>query len=142
MGRIFGPKREEVVRACRRLHNEELHNLYVSPSIFRMTMSRRMRCVCNMHGRDEKCIQYFDWKSFFFLSSIRPGGLLWSHIFIDVQLTFVLLADYVKFVLGFMYSFCLHVPSISFDNFGSITGFIFGLFHILCKDTKCFLLFH
>jgi hypothetical protein len=31
--RIFGPKMEEVTEAWRRLHNEELHNLYVSPSI-------------------------------------------------------------------------------------------------------------
>jgi len=31
--RIFGPKREEVVGSWRRLHNEELHNLYASPNI-------------------------------------------------------------------------------------------------------------
>jgi hypothetical protein len=31
--RIFGPKREEVARGWRRLHNEELHNLYASPNI-------------------------------------------------------------------------------------------------------------
>jgi len=39
--RIFGPKREEVAGGWRRQHNEELHNLYVSPDI-RVTMSRRM----------------------------------------------------------------------------------------------------
>jgi hypothetical protein len=33
--RIFGPKREEVVRDWRRLHNEELHNLYASPNVTR-----------------------------------------------------------------------------------------------------------
>jgi len=32
--RIFGPKREKVVRGCRRLHNEKLHNLYASQNIF------------------------------------------------------------------------------------------------------------
>jgi hypothetical protein len=33
--RIFGPKREEVAGGWRRLHNEELHNLYASPNIIR-----------------------------------------------------------------------------------------------------------
>jgi hypothetical protein len=34
--RIFGPKRDEVTGGWRKLHNEELHNLYSSPSIIRM----------------------------------------------------------------------------------------------------------
>jgi hypothetical protein len=34
--RIFGPKRDEVTGAWRKLHNEGLHNLYSSPSIIRM----------------------------------------------------------------------------------------------------------
>jgi hypothetical protein len=41
--RIFGPKRDEVIGGWRKLHNEELQNLYSSPSILRMTKSRRMR---------------------------------------------------------------------------------------------------
>jgi hypothetical protein len=40
--RIFGPKRHEVTGGCRKLHNEELHKLYFSPSIIRMMKSRRM----------------------------------------------------------------------------------------------------
>jgi hypothetical protein len=40
---IFGPKREEVEGGWRRLHNEELHNLYASPNIIRVTKSRGMR---------------------------------------------------------------------------------------------------
>jgi hypothetical protein len=40
---IFGPKREEIRGDWRKLHNEELHNLYSSPSIIRMITSRRMR---------------------------------------------------------------------------------------------------
>jgi hypothetical protein len=40
--RIFGPKRDEVTGGCRKLRNEELHNLYSSPSIIRMIKSRRM----------------------------------------------------------------------------------------------------
>jgi hypothetical protein len=39
--RIFGPKRGEVSGGWRKLHNEELHNLYSSPSIIRMIKSRR-----------------------------------------------------------------------------------------------------
>jgi hypothetical protein len=41
--RIFGPKRDEVTGGWRKLHNEELHNLYSSPSIIRMIKLRRMR---------------------------------------------------------------------------------------------------
>jgi hypothetical protein len=41
--RICGPKREEVVGGWRRLHNEELHNLYTSPDIIRVIRSRKMR---------------------------------------------------------------------------------------------------
>jgi hypothetical protein len=40
--RIFGLKRDEVMRYWRKLHNEELHNLYSSPNIIRMIKSRRM----------------------------------------------------------------------------------------------------
>jgi hypothetical protein len=41
--RKFGPKRDEVTGGWRKLHNEELHNLYSSPSLIRMIKSRRMR---------------------------------------------------------------------------------------------------
>jgi hypothetical protein len=41
--RIFGPKRDGVTGDWRKLHNEELHNLYSSPSVIRMIKSRRMR---------------------------------------------------------------------------------------------------
>jgi hypothetical protein len=41
--RIFGTKRERVMGGWRKLHNEELHNLYSSPSIIRIIKSRRMR---------------------------------------------------------------------------------------------------
>jgi hypothetical protein len=41
--RIFGPKRDEVTGEWRKLHNEELRNLYSSPDIIRQVKSRRMR---------------------------------------------------------------------------------------------------
>jgi len=41
--RIFGQRRDEVTGEWRRLHNEELSDLYSSPSIVRVTKSRRMR---------------------------------------------------------------------------------------------------
>jgi hypothetical protein len=41
--KIFGYKGGEVKGGWRKLHNEELHNLYSSPSIIRLIKSRRMR---------------------------------------------------------------------------------------------------
>jgi hypothetical protein len=41
--RIFGPKTNRVTGGWRKLHNEELHNLYSSPSIIRIMKSRRIR---------------------------------------------------------------------------------------------------
>jgi hypothetical protein len=41
--RIFGPKRDGVTGGWIKLHNEELHDLYSSPSIIRIIKSRRMR---------------------------------------------------------------------------------------------------
>jgi hypothetical protein len=41
--KIFGPKRDEMIGGWRKLHNEELHNLYCSPSIIKISKSRMMR---------------------------------------------------------------------------------------------------
>jgi hypothetical protein len=41
--RIFGSKQEEVAGGWRRLHSEELHNLYASSNIVMLIKSRRMR---------------------------------------------------------------------------------------------------
>jgi PAS domain-containing protein len=43
--RIFGLKRDEVTGGRRKLYNEELHDLYTSPSIIRMIKSSRLRWV-------------------------------------------------------------------------------------------------
>jgi hypothetical protein len=52
--RIFGTKRDEVMRRWRKLHNEELHNLYSSPSIIRIIKSRRMRWPGHVARMGEK----------------------------------------------------------------------------------------
>jgi hypothetical protein len=41
--RIFGPRRDEVTGEWRRLHNEELNDLYSSPTIVQVIKSRRVR---------------------------------------------------------------------------------------------------
>jgi hypothetical protein len=41
--RIFGSRREEIIGGWRKLHNDELHNLYSSSSMIRMMKSRRMK---------------------------------------------------------------------------------------------------
>ena len=43
--RIFRLRRNEVTGDWKKLHNEELNNLYTSPNIVRVVKSRRMRCV-------------------------------------------------------------------------------------------------
>jgi hypothetical protein len=52
--RIFGPKRDEVTGEWRKLHSEELHNLYSSPEILRIVMSRRMRWAGHVARRGEE----------------------------------------------------------------------------------------
>jgi hypothetical protein len=52
--RIFGPKRDAVMGGWRKLHSEELHNLYSSPSIIRIIKSRRMRWVGHVARMREK----------------------------------------------------------------------------------------
>ena len=54
--RIFGPKRDEVTGEWRKLHNEELNDLYCSPNIIRVMKSRKIRWavhVARMGGRGE-----------------------------------------------------------------------------------------
>jgi hypothetical protein len=48
--RIFGPKMDEVTGQWRKLHNEELRDLYSSPSIIRIIKSRRMKWA----GKEER----------------------------------------------------------------------------------------
>jgi hypothetical protein len=52
--RIFGPKRDEVTGGWRKLHNEELRDLYSSPSINSIIKSRTMRWVRHVARMGEK----------------------------------------------------------------------------------------
>jgi hypothetical protein len=63
--RIFGPKRDDVTGEWRKLHNEELHNLYSSPDNVRQVKSRRMTWAGHVarNGRGEKTVQGFGGKA-------------------------------------------------------------------------------
>jgi hypothetical protein len=52
--RICGPKKDEVTGRWRKLHNEELHNLYFSPSIIRIMKLRKMRWAGHVARMGEK----------------------------------------------------------------------------------------
>ena len=56
--RIFGPRRDKVTGEWRKLHNEELNDLY-SPNIVRVIKSRRMRWTGHVARMRERRIQGF-----------------------------------------------------------------------------------
>jgi hypothetical protein len=59
--RIFGPKRVEVTGEWRKLHSEELYNLYSSPNIIRQR--NEVGRACGTHGGGEKSAQGFGGKA-------------------------------------------------------------------------------
>jgi hypothetical protein len=61
--RIFGPKGDEVVGEWRKLHSEELHNLYSSPDIIRQVKANELGGACGTHGRGEKSVRGFGGKA-------------------------------------------------------------------------------
>jgi hypothetical protein len=71
LGRIFGPKRDEVAGEWRKLHNEELYDLYCSPNIFRVNKPRMRWAghVARMGDRrgvlrgEERCVKETTWKT-------------------------------------------------------------------------------
>jgi hypothetical protein len=50
---MIGPKKEELTRSWRRLHNEKLHNLFASPDAIRVIKSRRMKWTGHVAGIGE-----------------------------------------------------------------------------------------
>ena len=57
--RVFGPKRDEVTREWRKLHNEELSDLYSLPNIVRVVKSRRMRWAGHVARMGEGCVGFW-----------------------------------------------------------------------------------
>jgi hypothetical protein len=59
--RLFGLKRDEVTGVWRKLHNEELHDVYFLPTIVRVIKSRRMRWAGHVArmGRGEACTEFW-----------------------------------------------------------------------------------
>jgi hypothetical protein len=56
LNRIFGPKRDDVTRGWRKLHNEKLDDLYCSPIMVRVKKSRRMRWAGHVARRGERVL--------------------------------------------------------------------------------------
>jgi hypothetical protein len=57
---IFGSKRDEKTGERRKLHNEELNDLYSSPNIIPVIKSRRMKWAVHVaHMGEERCVQCF-----------------------------------------------------------------------------------
>jgi hypothetical protein len=58
---IFGPKRDEVTGEWKKLHNKEINDLYSSPNIIRVIISKRMRWAAHVArmGRREACTGFW-----------------------------------------------------------------------------------
>jgi hypothetical protein len=63
--RIFGPKRDKVTGEWRKLHNEELSNLYSFPQDCAggKIEKNEMGGACGAYGRGERCVQGSGWET-------------------------------------------------------------------------------
>jgi hypothetical protein len=70
--RKFGPKRDEIKEVWRKLHNEELHDLYSSSTILRVMKSRthELGGACSSNEKGEACTGFW-WRN---LRRKRPLG--------------------------------------------------------------------
>jgi len=57
--RIFEPNRDKVIGEWRRLHNEELNELYSSPNIIQVIKTRRIRWAGHVARLGKRCMQGF-----------------------------------------------------------------------------------
>jgi hypothetical protein len=62
--RIFGPKSDEIIAGWRKVHNEELRNLLLLAKYYNNQLTEdEMGRACDMHGKEEECIQSFGRKT-------------------------------------------------------------------------------
>jgi hypothetical protein len=79
--RIFGPKRDEATGEWRRLHNEELTDLYSSPNIIRVIKSRRMRWAGHVGRMGKREVHTgFWWGELREDDHLRDPGVEWRII--------------------------------------------------------------
>jgi hypothetical protein len=71
--RISGPKRDEVTGEWRKLHNEELHNLYSSPDIIRQVKARRVRWAGHVARMGEERKVFYKANNFKLIYKNRIG---------------------------------------------------------------------
>jgi hypothetical protein len=69
--RIFGPKRDDVSGGWRKLHNEDLNDLYASPHIFQVIKFRGIRCA-----RHVACMGKGEMYAVFWLGNLRERNHL------------------------------------------------------------------
>jgi hypothetical protein len=74
--RMFGPKGDEVSREWRRLHDEELNDLYSSPNIIRVIKPRRMRSVGYVACMGQERCLYRDCFTCSFKATLNETALL------------------------------------------------------------------
>jgi hypothetical protein len=101
--RIFGPKRGEVTGEWRKLHSEELRNLYSSPDIIRQVKSSQVKAnevggKCGTHGRGEKSVQGFLGKPEGKRPLVRPRRMWEDVIQMDLRKEWLGCVDWIQLV--------------------------------------------